>query len=1459
MSARLGGSWIWCVLILAAAFRFYGIRWDEGAMQHPDERHVLMAAGNLAWPQSVGEYLDERASPLNPRNRGTGYFAYGTLPTTLLRAMAEWGGIRRPEHLLVAGRALAALADLVALLALAAMTQVLWRDRRVTLLTSLLYAACVLPIQHAHFFVSDPFASALVAVALWRLAAAWRSGRLLDWAITGLALGLALACKVSVATFALPAGLVALRPAAGGPARGWARALGIGALRGVIFGAAAFVAVRLAMPDAFVGWFGIAPRWWANIREVIEVSTGVRDIVFTRQFAGRWLLAWPWWNMVVWGMGGALGLAAWAGWLRGAWEILRRRAWAFLIPVSWVATVFFHQGTVYQHTLRYFLPAYGCLIALGAWLLVRVRDRAPDWSSPIVAFVGRSAPWAVAALTVLWAVAFASIYMREHTRIEASRWIHAHVPAGSTLLSEHWDDRLPLTLPGIGGPERYRHIELAHYELDTPEKRGRLLDALNHGDYVVLASQKLVDSIPRMPHRYPFTVSFYEGLRDGSLGFERVARFERRMRFLWWRISTRGAEEAFSVYDHPPVVIYRKKPAYDAEALVRRFNAIPLEAVTDTRYPVGTDGPVRRAARVSPRASSPELLPESAILLPPERWAAAQREGTWSELFPRDSWANRFPLLAWVGLLLLLQLVGWMCLFGPLRMLPDRGAALARLAGIALPLWAQWLLASLGWVPARAWSWWLLLGLVALGGAWVAWRRRGAWRGFLAAEWRPLAAGEAVFWLGFALCLGIRWANPDTWNAALAGEKPMELAFLHGVMKSDYFPPTNPWYAGGFINYYYFGFVLCGGLIEGLGIVPQTGFNLCLATWFGLAAAAAFGAARALVPSRLKNSATEARTTRREGVLWPAWAAAGFVMVLGNWFQVRFFWLRLVALGREDHELAFPLVSDAIRAAHGLARWLHGARIAPYESDIYWSAARAIVPGTAGEVAPVTEFPFWSFLYADLHPHLIALPFTLGAVALAAAWLRAERTGGRWLLGTLLAFTLGMFWPMNTWDWPTYGAVAGLAFFLAAWHGRDGWGGFAGAAVRSVAAFAAVLGAGRLLFAPFYAHYRPGYGAFDPWTGGQTSLTDAFFVWGFPWFLLGTAMAVAWQLGGGRLLRGMRALLRLLRAMMPGGDERRRMELQSLAARRPGPFVAAGLALGALWLGAMCFLAWRTLPPLLGLGALACLVLVLDRRREPLRALPWVLAMVAFALCLVVELLVLRGDIGRMNTVFKFYYQAWTLFALAATLALPDILAARRAWRPRVRRTWTAALALGLAGGLLFAATATPKKIADRIAPAAPRGMDGLAFTEEAQYALEGPTFSLAGDGRAIRWIQDHVVGSPVLLEMNTGSLLYTWGGRYSWNTGLPTIAGWSWHQRQQQAALQNSLVDARIADVQFLYRTPDAAAARAMMRRYEVGLVVVGELERRFGTPEGCAKFARMGLERLYDSEGVTVWRVPR
>ena len=256
------------------------------------------------------------------------------------------------------------------------------------------------------------------------------------------------------------------------------------------------------------------------------------------------------------------------------------------------------------------------------------------------------------------------------------------------------------------------------------------------------------------------------------------------------------------------------------------------------------------------------------------------------------------------------------------------------------------------------------------------------------APWKYLASVELIFIAAYLVFVLVRAANPDLWHAWRGGEKPMELSYLIAVVKSSTFPPYDPWYAGGFINYYYYGFVVVGALIRLTGIVPEVAYNLALPMLFAFTLMGAFSVGYNLA---------EVLRQRSGGIAlrWsPVWAGAGaalLVVVLAN-------------------------VDGAAQLLQGAWRSSMGEHFGNFD---FWRSSR-LMPGQTA----INEFPFWTFLFGDLHAHLISLPFQVLAIGLTVNLVLGARKAVplRKLLPALagLAFVVGAFAAINTWETPAY-------------------------------------------------------------------------------------------------------------------------------------------------------------------------------------------------------------------------------------------------------------------------------------------------------------------------------------------------------------------------------------------------------------------------------------------------------
>ncbi len=1684
------------IVVIAGWLRFTGLNWDEDQLLHPDERYVGVLASTVRAPQTLAEYFDSGASPLNPFNTSWGRdYVYGTLPLFAGRFAAEWldsgcadgnaqaqpaspSGIAAAPRLIaqllvgdeamdcrrgtftgftrttLIGRAISALADMLTLVTLFLTGRRLF-GWRVGLLATALSGFAVLQIQSAHFYTVDSMAVLFTTLTLHFCARMVtrqssivnhqspivnRLGLPVDGLLAGIMAGCALASKISawplIPLIAL-SGVVALaRDRTRGAAPIWRAFAAL-----VLAGVGAFAAFRVAQPYAFVGVSQpefeltlaqcagqsgdmlnracalaanlpepvralVAPsgRWIQKLALAQGFVNGTIDVPFGHQWANRTPIVFPLVNLVFWGMGIPLGLAACVGLLAGLRQLWRgRRWWAYLIPVLWGSVYFLYQSTQWTKSMRYLLPVYPvlCLLA-AAWLvsLWRSRDNARRRLSSLL----RPA-WLIGIVmagALVWALAFTTIYRQPVSRLAATYWAYENIPtaltaewldgngdviarhqfplraftltpgqtqtvllraetpqgadtaapgeagvlritlnklqgigdlratlidpatgqeiamartvvsadnpsirfgdiargrvyliafehiAGDDLIAstsvvanEHWDDAVPRNLPGKDAYGMYyvglsssSDGQIQNYAEDAPEKLPQVLNWLDEADYLVLSSNRLYGSIPRLPWRFPMTTEYYRALFNGELGFELAADFHSFPRIgpllfndqempqplrrspntqgtpadVWMPYPT--AEEAFSVYDHPRVLIFRKTPAYSrglAEQALGKFDLTrvlrqtPLQAVNTPR----------------------------GMLLDDTARAAQQAGGTWRELFPRESPLNQSPalaVLAWLALIEALGLAAFPLLFAAVRdresrtqnsqsaipnpkskiqnpKLLDGGYAFAKVLGLLLVAFAAWWLGSAKitmFTPAQIWA---IVAALGVAGLFAWWRHRREIAALLKARAGILIATEMVFLIGFGAWLLVRAGNPDLWHPYMGGEKPMDFAYLNAVLKSSYFPPYDPWFAGGYINYYYFGFVLIGAPIKALGIDPAVAYNLAVPTLFGLTACGAFGLGASFYAWRAGQPGTAQSPAQPRRAIVAGVLAAVFVVGIGNWGQPDVIVPAWQKLGGID-EGAPALVATFT----GILRWAQGQPLPIYPNWPYWNPTRL------HEAVPIAEFPQFTFLYADLHAHMIAMPLAYLAVALALALAGGAR---RWLTVGMAALVVGALWPTNSWDYPVYLllALGGIAIGAAEENRRDGRINIAALARAALPAMIVFVALTRAFYAPYLENYGSAYNQIDRWQAETTPLAVYRTIYGV--FLIPLIVYFAW--GAWATLRG------------------------APNTTRP-KWIAAGLGVAGVTAALTLALASQNAPVALvavPMMALAALAAMMPGAAGPTRAL-WLMTAGAFALTVFVELFTLRGDIGRMNTVFKFYIQAWLLLSVSAPVAC--MWQIERMTAPPADQTENSparggfALSIlksvfvaGMAVSLLTAATypvfAIPAKIHDRYTRAAPQGLDGMAYMRYAE-RFEGiggreRTFPLRYDYDAIRWMQDHVKGSPVIIEGTTGGNLYRWGNRFSIYTGLPAVVGWQWHQRQQRAALSDRIVYDRDDDLTEFYNTPDIGRALTLIRRYSAKYIILGDLERVYYNEAGFNKFdqmVRLGyLSIAYRSEGTTVFRVER
>ncbi len=822
-------------------------------------------------------------------------------------------------------------------------------------------------------------------------------------------------------------------------------------------------------------------------------------------------------------------------------------------------------------------------------------------------------------------------------------------------------------------------------------------------------------------------------------------------------------------------------------------------------------------------------------------------------------------MIAFLTWYLASSLIGWLTfplLARLLPALPDRGYTLARAAGLLFWGWLFWILASLGLLRNDLGG--LLFALaILIVLAWLAWRMfsvesRGNLASWFSAQRAVVITTELLFLACFAFMTLVRACAPE----AVGTEKPMELAFLNAILRSPTLPAHDPWMSGYAISYYHFGYLLAAMLARLTGVSGNLAFNLMLALVFALAAVGAYGILYALLtlePRLASRLSPSARAT------W-ALLAPLFLLFLSN----------LEGLLEVLHGLGWFWPGDP--AAFNFWTWLNikdlnlppdGSGGWPSRYLWWWRASRVIsdfdLNGNHQEV--IDEFPAFSFVLGDLHPHVLALPFNMLGIGLALNLFLGGWRGRLRLYGfdlplsphhlLVTALVLGGLAFLNTWDILPITVLILVACLIPRFsEGHIPWA--EGIVLGALLAVTSVL-----LYLPFYLGFSSQAGGLLPNLVNPTRGAHLWVMWGtlfLPIFAYLIDLirrpdvspphrtALIWTLG---LILGLWAaswLLALLIHLALPEVATQFLQQQGqpdffalfrVATLRRLSYLGGLATLGILiWLTLSLLLVRRPAPPPPDSsddpGVVA---LVAAWRPTSPTTFALILALIASLLVLVPEFFYLRDAfLTRMNTIFKFYYQAWQLWALVAAFGSVVLLHSLQG----IRRTlWQVVLGLVLAVGLIYPVLAFLNRTHNFRPPE--------GYTLDASAHLNR---YWSDDAAAIHYLQSAPMG--VVAEAIGGS--YSDHARIATYTGLPTVLGWPWHEFQWRGDW--SAHGTREADIRTLYETSDWTTAWEILDRYQVRYIVVGTLERT--TYRVREQKFQQHLPLLFRSGNTVIYTVP-
>jgi YYY domain-containing protein len=843
-------------------------------------------------------------------------------------------------------------------------------------------------------------------------------------------------------------------------------------------------------------------------------------------------------------------------------------------------------------------------------------------------------------------------------------------------------------------------------------------------------------------------------------------------------------------------------------------------------------------------------------------------------------------LFLWYLIISILGLAAFPLVYHFLPALEDRGYALSRILGLLLWGYLFWLLGSLGILKNDLGGELFVLLVLILSGGWV-WKTvgRGEIWGWLRRHLGMIITVEVLFLLAFIGWAFVRSTNPDI----VGTEKPMELAFLNSILRSPTLPPNDPWLSGYSISYYYFGYVLITMIARLAGTSASMAFNLGVSLIFALGTLGSYSVVYNLLSrqgfsDKVQQITTSVKNARSYALLGPF-----FVLIVSN-FGGLLHILRLVG--------AFWRVDETGQQVSRVWAWLDMGRYSqPPPAEAFphwwwWQASRIVQDfdftwANKGDI--IDEFPFFSFLLADLHPHVLAMPFAFLAISLALnlflsgasgrvrwLWMRFKINPAAFVLASVVLGALAFF---NTWDFPFYVALFAGAYVLRETFFEDDretttppislW-----RILGRLTGLGFALGvSGAVLYLPFYFGFQSQAGGLLP---NLIYITRGVYLWihFIPLLLpIFGLLFYLWRLEGDRfrLRLGIKltlgivgllvfiqlvptliiANLKFLDSLNPQAATAGDAFLDSLAAPGWWPMIFEGLKRRVAVPGT-----FLTISTLLSLT----IALIVPRKRGSEQqiltpsfksyALPQtfslLLILVGALLVLAPEFVYLRDLFGyRINTIFKFYFQVWLMWGVAAAYSVVQL---ERQLKGTSKVIFRAGLGLLLVLSLTYPVMGLWSKT-NGLKPFDGFTLDGTAYLER----------SNPDEDAAMEWLQAAPLG--VVAEAIGGS--YSQYARMASNSGQPTVLGWDFHELQWRGG--NEEMGSRRADIERMYCTNQWTEAENILRQYHVSYVVVGDMEQAaYGTgskpcPQGLSevKFIR-NLPLVFQSGTTSIYQVP-
>jgi YYY domain-containing protein len=808
-----------------------------------------------------------------------------------------------------------------------------------------------------------------------------------------------------------------------------------------------------------------------------------------------------------------------------------------------------------------------------------------------------------------------------------------------------------------------------------------------------------------------------------------------------------------------------------------------------------------------------------------------------------NDWIGREggSLLVWWLITLGASVAVYPLVFRLARGLPSRGLTLARTAGILLIGYVFWILNIFGALRNTGGSAILVALVIFSVGiiSYLTWREREPILPFLRKHIPLILTTEAIFLIAFFAWGIIRGLNPEFAST----EKPMEIAFLSAARRSEVFPPVDPWMSGYAISYYHFGYILISVFANLSGVTNGLAFGIASPFLFAMTAVSVFGVIWDLIATRVEKI----------NAIPYAMGVIGIVVVLlmGNLGSAL---IEAPYQTRSLPEFYFQFMDFKGRDYSGQTDCAPTG-VFPPTCGWWWFNLTRVVRDRNLNGAPeeiINEFPIFSFVLSDIHPHVLSLPFVILAIHLLLNMVLTRRGAHPWEF-LIYVICIGGLIFLNTWDGVFLGLLIGAEALRRLL--KNGTGYLTRDDYAGLAAFTGlVLFTTGILYLPFFISFRSQAGGIIPNLIYPTRFQHFIIALGTFAFItlcfvitelrrakhafnhgLSSQVLIYGSVGG--------LVLLIAAAILSWAREDIRYAVYKIVDQSGGLAGIIPELIGRRLLGLIL---------LVFLGIIIYLVVGRLFARAPRNTEETVREVITYspttgyvllligagaALVLIPEFVYLRDNFStRINMIFKLWYQTWAIWGIASVYAIWSLLSEVRVPQQMYQSVLRGAFGVATAILVLLGFWYTPSAVYSRMV------VDGGHSAGVNRITLDGSP-SLLGysedDLKAVACLKSLSTNDSTNLAEAMQDVAYNSRfGRISALSGIPTLIGWPNHQRQWRGTTYDSAAGTRLTDIDLIYKATDLNEVRGLINRYGIDYIFVGQTERTTFEQTALAKF---------------------